>query len=251
LLQKEQQLKNISLKQNLTIQTAMAVAFVLLIVIGLLVFNRHRLIHQANRHMEIERMRNEIARDLHDDMGSTLSSIHIISQLALKENQSDSGNYFQRIAENSAKMMESMSDMVWSINPENDSLQKMLIKMKEFSAEILEPKNINYRFQGEDSLNGTVLDVAKRKNIFLIFKESINNAAKYSEGSFIEIQIAHVANDLLLTITDNGKGFDDTKSQSGNGLKNMRDRAREIKADFNLVTIEGHGTTLKLKLPLT
>lgn len=252
LLQKDQLLKNVSLQQNRTIQTAMAVAFVLLIVIGVLVFNRYRLIHQANRHMEIERMRNQIARDLHDDMGSTLSSIHIISQLALKENQwGPSANYFQRIAENSAKMMESMSDMVWSINPENDSLQKMLIKMKEFSAEILEPKNINYRFQGEETLNGTVLDVAKRKNIFLIFKESINNAAKYSEGSFIEIQIAKFANDLLLTIRDNGKGFDPAKSQNGNGLKNMRDRAREIRADFDLVTTEGQGTTLKLKLPLT
>jgi signal transduction histidine kinase len=252
LLQKDQQLKNISLQQNITIQTAMVVAFVLLIVIGLLVFNRYRLIHQANRHMEIERMRNEIARDLHDDMGSTLSSIHIISQLALKENQSGPlVNYFQRIAENSAKMMESMSDMVWSINPDNDSLQKMLVKMKEFSAEILEPKNMAYQFQGEETLNGTVLDVAKRKNIFLIFKESINNAAKYSECTFVDIQFVQIANDLLLTIRDNGKGFDHAKTQSGNGLKNMRDRAREINADFDLVTLQGQGTTLKLKLPLT
>jgi len=252
LLQKDQLLKNISLQQNRTIQTAMVVAFILLIVIGLLVFNRYRIIHQANRHMEIERMRNEIARDLHDDMGSTLSSIQIISQLALKENQSaPSAKYFLRIAENAAKMMESMSDMVWSINPENDSLQKMLVKMKEFSAEILEPKNINYQFQGEETLNGTVLDVAKRKNIFLIFKESINNAAKYSEGSFIEIQIANVANDLHLTIRDNGKGFDPAKTQGGNGLKNMRNRAREINAAFNLETLEGKGTILKLKLPLT
>lgn len=252
LLQKDQQLKNISLQQNLTIQTAMVVAFVLLIVIGLLVFNRFRLIHQANRHMEIERMRNEIARDLHDDMGSTLSSIHIISQLALKENHSDpSLNYFHRIAENSAKMMESMSDMVWSINPDNDSLQKMLAKMKEFSAEILEPKNMGYRFQGDETLNGMVLDVAKRKNIFLIFKESINNAAKYSECTFVDIHFAQTPRDLLLTIHDNGRGFDPVKAHNGNGLKNMRDRAREINANFDLVTLQGQGTTLKLKLPLT
>jgi len=252
LLKKDQQLKNVSIQQNRTAQTAMVVAFILLIIIGLLAFNRHRLIHQAKRQMEIEYMRNQIARDLHDDMGSTLSSIHIISQLALKENHDEpSGKYFQRISENSAKMMESMSDMVWSINPDNDSLQKMLIKMKEFSAEMLEPKNMSYQFQGEETLNGTVLDVAKRKNIFLIFKESINNAAKYSEGSSVDIHFAQVANELLLTIRDNGKGFDYMKVQSGNGLKNMKARALEIKGQLNLEAIEGQGTTLKLKLPLT
>jgi two-component system sensor histidine kinase UhpB len=252
LLKKDQQLKNVSLQQNRTVQTAMVIAFVLLLVIGLLAFNRHRLIHQAKRQMEIERMRNEIARDLHDDMGSTLSSIHIISQLALKQNQAEpSTKYFQRISENSAKMMESMSDMVWSINPDNDSLQKMLSKMKEFSAEILEPKNMSYQFQGEETLNGAVLDVACRKNVFLIFKESINNAAKYSEGSFVDIQFSQVANDLLLTISDNGKGFDYTKVQNGNGLKNMKARATEINAQLNLESKPGQGTILKLKLSLT
>ncbi len=252
LLKKDQQLKNVSLQQNRTAQTAMVVAFILLIIIGLLAFTRHRLIYQAKRQMEIEHMRNEIARDLHDDMGSTLSSIHIISQLALRENHAEpSGKYFQSISENSAKMMESMSDMVWSINPDNDSLQKMLAKMKEFSAEILEPKNMSYQFQGEETLNGTVLDVAQRKNIFLIFKESINNAAKYSEGSSVDIHFSQVANDLLLTIRDNGKGFDCTKIQNGNGLKNMKARAIEINAQLNLEVIEGQGTTLKLKLPLT
>lgn len=252
LLKKDQQLKNVSIQQSRTAQTAMVVAFVLLFIIGVLAFNRHRLIHQAKRQMEIERMRNEIARDLHDDMGSTLSSIHIISQLALKENQADpSTKYFQRISENSAKMMESMSDMVWSINPDNDSLQKMLSKMKEFSAEILEPKNMSYQFQGEETLNGAVLDLACRKNIFLIFKESINNAAKYSEGSFVDIHFSQVANDLLLTISDNGKGFDHTKVQNGNGLKNMKARAMEINAQLNLESKQGQGTVLKLKLCLT
>jgi signal transduction histidine kinase len=252
LLQKEQLVKNISLQQNRTVQSAMVVAFILLIVIGLLVYNRHRLIHQAERQMEIERMRNEIARDLHDDMGSTLSSIHILSQLALKENQAEpAAKYFSRIGEHTAKMMESMSDMVWSINPDNDSLQKMLAKMKEFSAEILEPKNMSYRFQGEETLNGTVLDVAQRKNIFLIFKESVNNAAKYSGGSTVDVQMVHVDNNLLLTIRDNGKGFDPSKVLDGNGLKNMNARAREIDANLRVETAEGVGTALHLRLPLT
>jgi signal transduction histidine kinase len=252
LLQKDQQLKDISIQQNRILQIAMVTAFVLLIVIGLLVFNRHRLIHQSKRQMEIEQVRNEIARDLHDDIGSTLSSINILSQLAIKENQTAStATYFQRIAEQSAKMMESMSDMVWSINPDNDTIQKMLARMKEFTSEILEPKNIAYEFDGEDTLHDLSLDVAERKNIFLIFKETINNAAKYSECSFIRISILHLQGFLQLTITDNGRGFDLLKAPAGNGLNNMKERAEEIKATWNLETSPGQGTTTTLVVPLT
>ncbi len=251
LLQKDQLLKDISLRQNRTVQSTMVVAFLLLAIIAFLVYNRHRLVEQAKRHTEIQQMRNEISRDLHDDMGSTLSSIHIISELALEEYpQEPSTKYFKHIAEHSAKMMEGMSDMVWSINPNNDSVQNMVTKMKEFSAEILEPKNISYRFQGEETLHSP-LNVKKRKNIFLIFKESINNAAKYSEGTFVDVNLSEEANNLLLTINDNGKGFDTTKVQSGNGLGNIRARANEINASLELESILGKGTTLKMKIPLT
>ncbi|MBI3481848.1 MAG: tetratricopeptide repeat protein [Bacteroidetes bacterium] len=192
LLRKDQELKNISLKQSRTLQTAMATAFGLLIVIGLLVSNRNKVINQAKRQMEIEKVRNQIARDLHDDIGSTLSSINLISQVALQENPSRSILYFKKIGEQSAKTMESMSDMVWSINPDNDTLQKTVVKMKEFSAEILEPKNMGYQFQVDEKLNDVSLDVARRKNLFLVFKEAINNAAKYSDGTFVNVSIFRI-----------------------------------------------------------
>jgi signal transduction histidine kinase len=252
LLQKDQQLKNISIRQSRTLQTAMVITIGLLVAIGFLAINRNRLINQAKRQMEIEQMRNEIGRDLHDDIGSTLSSINIVSQLAIKENLAEPATrYFQRIADQSAKMMESMSDMIWSISPENDAIEKMIAKMKEFSAEILEPKNIDFEFRGEDTLEGIVLDVAKRKNIFLIFKETINNAAKYSEATKVDISITKIANDLLLTIEDNGKGFDRLKVQTGNGLGNLKERASEINSNFELQSVLGKGTILKMKIPIT
>ena len=252
LLQKDQLLKNISLKQSRTVQTALLLAFVMMIVIGFLVLNRNKMIHQANRQMEIERMRNQIARDLHDDMGSTLSSINLISQVALKEDSAGGQTkYFKRIVDQSAKMMESMSDMVWSINPDNDTVQKTVAKMKEFSAEILEPKNIGYQFQVDETLNDISLDVAKRKNLFLIFKEAINNAAKYSESSFININLSQVVNELLLTINDNGKGFDILNPSNGNGLRNMKERAIEVGANLKVESVVGTGTSLALGMPLT
>ncbi|GHM99827.1 hypothetical protein WSM22_13170 [Cytophagales bacterium WSM2-2] len=252
LLQKERQLRTISLAQSRTLQTALITAIILLLIIAFLVFNRFKMINQARRQMEIERVRNQIARDLHDDMGSTLSSINIISQLALKENpELPSTKHFQRISDHSSKMMESMSDMVWSINPDNDTLQKTVAKMKEFAAEILEPRNMGYQFQMEDSLNNISLDVAKRKNFFLVFKEMINNAAKYSDGTMVKINISQTILELQMIIEDNGKGFDQAKSSSGNGLRNMKERAREINAFLDLNSSPGAGTSLLLKMPLT
>jgi signal transduction histidine kinase len=233
-------------------QTALFAAFGFLLVIGFLVLNRNKQINKNKRQMEIERMRNQIARDLHDDMGSTLSSINLIGQVALQENTSGGQTkYFKRIVDQSAKMMESMSDMVWSINPDNDTLQKTVVKMKEFSAEILEPKNIGYQFHVDERLNDIALDVAKRKNLFLIFKETINNAAKYSESTFININISQSVNEMQLTIRDNGKGFDTNVASTGNGLRNMKERALEVGANLKFESTVGLGTTLALGLPLT
>nr|HPH45630.1 triple tyrosine motif-containing protein [Chryseolinea sp.] len=205
---------------------------------------------KISRYFIEEQIRSKVARDLHDDIGSTLSSINIISKLAMNESNGNTNHHLQRIGEHSARMMESMSDIVWSINPNNDSLEQMMVKMKEFAAEILEPKNITYTFEGEESLNGTSLDIQVRKNIFLIFKETINNTAKYSEANLVTIQLEVNANSLHLLIQDNGKGFDFKTVKPGNGLRNIRERAKGINALLDLKS--SHlGTQIELNIPIT
>jgi two-component system, NarL family, sensor histidine kinase UhpB len=125
----------------------------------------------------------------------------------------------------------------------------MVIKMKEFLTEILESKNINYRFSGAETMRSLVLSPAKRKNLFLIFKEAINNSAKYSEASFVNITLAQQDGQLHLTITDNGKGFDLVNVKKGNGLHNINERAKEVNALVELYS-NNSGTTLKLLTPL-
>jgi len=252
LLQKDRQIKSVTLRQQWMVQTVLVFAIILIVIIGLLLFNRYRSLQRTRRQAEAEEMRNQIARDLHDDIGSTLSSINIISQLAVKENKPEYfSQYLQRIGEQSAKMMERMSDMIWSINPGNDSLEKMAVKMKKFLVEILESKNIGYQFQGEETLKGTILNPEKRKSLFLIFKETINNSAKYSDASFIDITLWQSGNQLLLTIADNGKGFDPAQVKKGNGLRNMKERAEEMDASLELCSGSGAGTILKLAMSLT
>lgn len=250
LLEKDKELKNLALDRHQARLAGTIVVLVLVIIIALLLINRYRLSNQTKRMAEIERVRNTIARDLHDDIGSTLSTINIISTLAMHENP---GNvtHLSRIAEQSSHMMESMTDMVWSINPVNDSMEKVFAKMNLFTGEILEPKNISYRFSGEGSLNGLNLDAEKRKNLFLIFKEAINNAAKYSAASEIDITLKRSGRMLLMTVSDNGQGFDKQQVKCGNGLQNMEARAVSIGAHLKLISALNQGTSIELALPIT
>lgn len=250
LLKKDQELHKAEISRQRANISIIVVALISVVIIGVLLINRYRVLNQTRRLVELERMRNTIARDLHDDIGSTLSSINIISQMALKDATGNALN-FQRIAQHSSSMMESMSDIVWSINPNNDSPERVLSKMKEFAAEILDPLDITYTFTGEENLQALKLDTPTRKSLFLIFKEAINNAAKYSRATAISIEFRKLAENLLVVIRDNGKGFDLQAASSGNGVRNMKERALSLKGNLDLRSEAGNGTTITLTIPLT
>lgn len=250
LLKKDQELQKTEISRQRANTTIIVVALISVIVISVLLINRYRVLNKTRRLVELERMRNTIARDLHDDIGSTLSSINIISQMALKDANGSSSN-FQRIAQHSSSMMESMSDIVWSINPNNDSPEQVISKMKEFAAEILDPLDIGYTFTGEENLHAVTLDAATRKNLLLIFKEAVNNAAKYSGASIITIHFNKQADTLEVAIQDNGKGFDAEVISSGNGLRNMKARATSLRGKLELKSSAGTGTAISLSIPIT
>jgi signal transduction histidine kinase len=249
LLKSDQALKSLTLSRQKVIITATIVAFIFAIAIGFLMVTRYRAINNAKRLIEIERVRNNIARDLHDDIGSTLSSINILSQVALMEKNGSVQNHLQRIGDQSARIMEDIGDMVWSVNPRNDSINQVIIRMREFATEILDLKKIDYIFN-EKIAEGLTLTVDQRKNLFLIFKEVINNAAKYSHASLIDISLRQQGHILVLKITDDGRGFNEHETKAGNGLRNLRERAKEINGVFTLTSIAGKGTEVELGLPI-
>jgi two-component system, NarL family, sensor histidine kinase UhpB len=249
LLKKDQELQSVTLSRQRAIITLGIIAFISVLVIAALLINRFRVIDRTKRLLEIEKVRNNIARDLHDDIGSTLSSINILSQVALAEQNTNPQNYLQRIGDQSKRMMEDMGDMVWSINPRNDSMEQVVVKMREFATEIFERSNTDYTFTEkiEASLK---LNADQRKNLFLIYKEAINNAAKYSGAEKIEISLEQRDHKLSMRVRDNGKGFDEQKTKSGNGLRNMRERATEINAQLLLKSTPGEGISVELDLPI-
>ncbi|MEP6682418.1 MAG: tetratricopeptide repeat protein [Parafilimonas sp.] len=252
LLKKDQQLTYASIQRQKTFQYAAYIIFFLLVLIGFLIINRYRTVQRAKRVIEMEQMRNNIARNLHDDIGSTLTSINILSKVALQTETNDAAKTnMQKIKDRSAAIMESMSDIVWAINPANDALDKIILRMKEFGSEITEQAGIQFIFKEEEELNDVKLSLAQRNNLYLIFKEAVNNAVKYSEANEINISLKKEQNNLILKIKDNGKGFNAQHQYSGNGLKNLQSRANDMQAKIQLQSTAGKGTTICLFMPIT
>jgi signal transduction histidine kinase len=227
----------------------------LVLVIAAALYYLYRL--RIRRLLQVEKIRTRLARDLHDDMGSTLSTINILSNMAVKKIGSDqqaSQDYMGRISDSSSRIMEAMDDIVWSINPVNDSMRKILARMKEFAGNVLEASDIEYSFMVDEAVKDMSFDMEWRREIFLVFKEAINNIVKYAKASQVNITLRKQKNALHMTITDNGVGFntvvDQHGSVRGNGLRNMRKRAEAMNGSFRIISAPESGTSVELRIPL-
>lgn len=253
LLKKDQQLIQTALKREKETRVFILVFALLLFFVALLLLSRFKVIAKAKRLVEMEKVRNTIAKDLHDDIGSTLSSIHIMSTVLLQQAQKGVSDLtgLQKIKDHSAAIMERMSDIVWAINPYNDTGEKMLYKMKEFAAEILEPLGICYTFIEKGHFNAVKIDSQKRRDLFFIYKEAINNAAKYSQCKHLDIVLSLKSNTIELLVKDDGTGFDLKSVKKGNGLKNLNERSSAAGGLLTLTTNTGEGTSVQLQVPIT
>jgi signal transduction histidine kinase len=198
-----------------------------------------------------QRMRHSIARDLHDEVGSTITSINILSNIVQHEAPDKQKAHLQQINEQSAKIMENMSDIIWAINPNHDTIEQIILKMKEFAIELLESAGIQCVFNTEVIASQQNILPEERKYIFLIFKEAVNNAVKYSEAEEIEIHVALSQEKFQFTFSVNGLGFDLSQKKSGNGLTNMHERAKIINASLEIISQKNQGTTITLIKPLS
>jgi len=206
------------------------------------------------RLIAVEAIRQKVSRDLHDDIGSTLSTINILSMMAkskLMEDPVKASEYISKISDNSSRMMEAMDDIVWSINPINDNMQKILARMREFATEVLESKDVEVKFHFDEAAYDVALDMEQRRDIFLIFKEAINNIAKYANATQVSVDMRIKGDKLSLIVKDNGIGFDVENADSGNGLNNMQKRAEKLKGKFYILSQQNTGTTISLAVQIT
>jgi PAS domain S-box-containing protein len=208
---------------------------------------------REERLIELERVRRRIATDLHDDIGSSLTQIAILSEVIRQrvgEDESTVSEPLSMIAGASRELVDSMSDIVWAINPQKDHLSDLTQRMRRFAADSFTARNITFQLSLPEVEEDMKLGANLRREVFLIFKESINNIVRHAGCTEAEIKLRFAADKLILNLRDNGCGFDVASESDGHGLVSMRDRAQGIGGQLELISKTGHGTSITLQVPL-
>ena len=205
------------------------------------------------RAVELERVRKRIASDLHDEIGSSLTQISLLSEVVNQRVAGRDGAVAQplaMIANSSRELVDAMSDIVWAINPQKDHLSDLTQRMRTLTSEVSTACGINVRFRTPEADEDLSLGANLRREVFLIFKESINNIVKHSVATEAEVEFRVEERGLCLRVADNGKGFDPSRENEGHGLVSMNARAQDMGAKLEIVSEKGKGTTLTLIVPL-
>ena len=229
-------------------------------VVALIIYFIYR--YRIKELLKRQAIRNRIAQDLHDSVGSTLSSISVYSQVAKiqyeRGNNAELKHVLDRIGVTSTDMISEMNDIVWALNPQNDNMEKIVQRMESFAKPLLKTKNVAFNFNYDPAVLHLNLSMEKRKNFYLIFKEAINNVLKYSNCKNLDISVRLLNQQIEFTVRDDGQGFDKeqlktlaARSMSGNGLNNMKRRAEEMGGECDIKSQVGKGTTVHLRFPIT
>lgn len=232
-------------------------AVVLILAGALYALYRYRLA----RVLEVEHVRMRIATDLHDDIGAGLSRIAILSEVVRQRVGTGDLRVGQQIASISGasqELVDSMSDIVWAINPQKEHLTDLAHRMRRFASDVLSGRNIEFRFQAPPPEQDFRLGADLRREVYLIFKESINNLARHSRAANAEIELRADRRFLILQVKDDGHGFDPEALSNGqadaegdgNGLRNMHTRARRMGGELRIHSQKEQGTAIFLRVPM-
>jgi ligand-binding sensor domain-containing protein/two-component sensor histidine kinase len=208
---------------------------------------------RLRQQLEKEAIRQRIARDLHDEVGSTLTTISILSESAMRQLPTDGEQAgLSGIGEKARAAMSSMGDIVWAVNPQNDSMDKVVERMIRFCAEILEPPGIRVVFDIESDINALKMPMEQRKDFYLFFKEAVTNVAKHSGASGVRCTLNKTGTLLHFSLEDDGQGLPAVApgTLGGNGLLNMQTRAGALGAEFQIKNAENGGCRVDLYVPM-
>ncbi len=204
---------------------------------------------RSRRILRLESVRNQIASDLHDDIGANLSAIKNFTELIQKKTPKDnaSSSLIKKTKTYLDETIIGLQDTVWSINPLNDSVELLIEKMQDFAIGMLSAKDIEYQFNNDyNQKTPVILDMDQRHSLLLMFKEVINNIVKHAEASKVNIQISNTKEALHLSVKDNGKGFDTKQQYGGNGLRNFKSRSRQNFIETDIQSAIEKGTKVQI-----
>jgi ligand-binding sensor domain-containing protein/signal transduction histidine kinase len=210
----------------------------------------HRL--RVRQALAMERIRRQIATDLHDDIGSGLSQVAILSEVAKRDASGPGHEMLTEVATLARTMRDSMSDIVWAVDPRKDHLADLVQRMRQVTFNLLETEGRPVEFHAPDEREVERIALApdRRRHLLLIFKEAVTNIARHADATHVRIEIGVDAGTLSLTIGDDGRGFDPQNHDDGHGLHNLRQRSEALRADLRIESAPGHGTTVQVTVPL-
>jgi signal transduction histidine kinase len=215
---------------------------------------RDLLLSEINKQKAIKEEYSRVAADLHDEVGSTLSSIHINSVVSAKKIEVDvleSKKLLQLISKQSKKMQHNLSDIVWGLRTDLDNIEDFTAKLQEIMEQTLGVIDINYSIGIDDELTQIKLSVLQRRNLLLIAKEAFNNCVKYADASLLKVSFDLSNNVLQMKIADDGKGFSLTDvGNTSNGLTNISNRISQLNGTVQIISNGTDGTTILCEMPL-
>ena len=213
------------------------VAIYVLLLVGAAIY--FFLLYNFRQKLKVEHLRNRIASDLHDEVGATLSSIAIAARVVEKRLDKQSPDLqliLDQIKSDSNNTIQTIRDTVWTLNPHNDSLPQLVEKMRSFAAQILTAKDVALQFENHlEETSSAKISMEQRQNVYLIFKEAINNIAKHAQANQATIRLFQEANTLNLEVLDDGIGYEKEEESSGIGLQNIRARVHLLNGTFSIV----------------
>ena len=247
--------------QLINFQFIIAAVLVLFLALNLGLLYKSKLIVDQNIQLEVQRQselnqqREMISADLHDDLGASLSSIHLNASMVQKTLHNDIVNAesaLKNVVRDLKLVIENMGDIIWAINPDKKAHKSISGQLKDFYFDLMDGYGIQCNYHIDQTLEAQITNIDARKNLLLIAKEAINNILKHAEATRIDVFFNEQNKMVLLEIQDNGIGMKETeKTFSGNGLQNTKNRTEKINGEFKIKSELGIGTTISCLVPLT
>jgi len=216
--------------------------------------------YRVRRLLELAQIRTRIATDLHDDIGSSLSRMAILSEVVKQRGgitQRESLERLTDIADTARGLVDTMSDIVWSIDPRRDNVRSVALRVRQFAADVLEPKSVKWDLQTTENLDHVKLSPEQRRHLFLIFKEALTNIARHADSRSVWLKLDAAGEQLRAEIRDDGCGLilyptpgTSENGRGGHGLENMRARAAQLSGRMEIDSAPGSGTKITLTIPV-
>jgi ligand-binding sensor domain-containing protein/signal transduction histidine kinase len=221
-------------------------------LVGVAIYAAHR--YRVGHLLALERMRTHIAADLHDEIGSSLSRVAILSEVVRRQipaSEPEPGRRLAEIADTARGLIDALGDIVWAINPQRDDLGSLVRRLREFAGDVLEERGVRFEFQAPAELGDVRLAPEQRRQLFLVLKEALHNVARHSGAGSARLRLELLNHELRAEVRDDGRGFrTDEADGRGHGLESMRARAQRLGGALEVLSAAGDGTRVRLHVPL-